>query len=219
MGIDKICEIFDNKLIGGLIGKEEGMFLYNLARNIRPTDGVIVEIGSAYGLSTVCLGLGSKDGYTIPIYSIDPHIPDLYTSDPEWLSTCNTSANGTPDEKYYTKQGTGHLEFYDNIKKFGVSNVVIPIQDYSEMAYKKGLGKEWNLPIGLLFIDGDHRYNYVKLDVKLWAKNVTSGGKILFHDYPFPGVCKTIDELITGNPRYHKFRGVGKDPIVNVTVK
>ena len=85
-------------------------------------------------------------------------------------------------------------------------------------ANKKG-DKEWNIPIGLLWIDGDHRYNYIKIDIELWAKHVISGGKIIFHDYPFPGIIKAIKEMILNNPRYYNFKGVGEAPIVNVTVK
>lgn len=224
MTIDKIHEIFDKKLVDGSIGKDEGLFLYNLARECRPNNGVIVEIGSANGLSTICLGLGSKDGHSVPVYSIDPHIPDMYTADSEWLETGDVTKSGIPDDKYYVGQGTGHLEYYDNIKKYGLEDIIVPIVNYSELAYKKGLkdekgnSKEWDLDIQLLWIDGDHRYNYVYMDIELWTKHVVSCGKILLHDYPFPGVFRSINELIIGNPRYTNFRGVGVDPIVNVTV-
>src|SRR5919197_3773748 len=51
---------------------EEGEALYELARVCRG-GGVIVEIGSWKGKSTVCLGLGSRAGNSVPIYAIDPH--------------------------------------------------------------------------------------------------------------------------------------------------
>lgn len=210
--INDIC-----KHVSGPISEKEVLFLYDLAKSCK--NGVIVELGAANGRSTVCLAKGSKAGYGIKIYSVDPHIPDLYTSDPEWLASCNISSNGTPNEKYYVGQGTGHLEFYDNIKKFDVDNIVIPIQDYSEMAYKKGLGKAWDLPIGLLFIDADHRYNYVKKDFELWSRWIASGGKVVMHDRQFPGVNRVINEMILNNSRYHKIRDIDRDPIFNCTVR
>jgi predicted O-methyltransferase YrrM len=210
--ISDIC-----KQVLGPISEKEVLFLYDSAKSIK--NGVIVELGAANGRSTVCLAKGSQAGYGVKIYSIDPHIPDLYTSDPEWLASCNTGADGTPDERYYVKQGTGHLEFYDNIKKFGVDNIVIPIQDYSEMAYKKGLGKEWDIPIGLLFIDADHRFNYVKKDFELWAKWVVRKGKVLMHDRQFPGVTRVINEMILNNSRYRKIKDIHDDPIFNCTVR
>jgi MMP 1-O-methyltransferase len=60
------------KDIPGWLTDEEGEALYELARSCRG-DGVIVEIGSWKGKSTVCLGLGSLAGASVPIYAIDPH--------------------------------------------------------------------------------------------------------------------------------------------------
>jgi MMP 1-O-methyltransferase len=58
--------------IPGWLTDEEGEALYELARSCTG-DGVIVEIGSWKGKSTVCLGLGSQAGCSVPIYAIDPH--------------------------------------------------------------------------------------------------------------------------------------------------
>src|SRR5689334_109736 len=60
------------KSIGGWLSKNEADFLYNQSKTI-PRDGVIVEIGSWKGRSTVCLGLGAKDGNGTRIVAIDPH--------------------------------------------------------------------------------------------------------------------------------------------------
>lgn len=208
-----IGELF--KVVGGPINEKEGLFLYEMAKQVK--NGVIVEIGSANGRSTVCLAKGSKAGYGVKIYAIDPHAGGMYTPDP---TSGDISSDGTPDIKYYIGQGKGHKTFLDNIKKFDVEDIVVPICDYSELAYKNfNNGKGWDKDIGLLFIDGDHRYNYVKIDIELWARWVVSGGKILFHDRPFIGVTKSLNEMIIGNSRYHNVRDVGTDPIVNVTVR
>jgi MMP 1-O-methyltransferase len=58
--------------IPGWLTDEEGEALYELARGCQGT-GVIVEIGSWKGKSTVCLGLGSQAGTSVPVYAIDPH--------------------------------------------------------------------------------------------------------------------------------------------------
>ena len=58
--------------IPGWLTDEEGEALYELARACRG-DGVIVEIGSWKGKSTVCLGLGSRAGRSVSVYAIDPH--------------------------------------------------------------------------------------------------------------------------------------------------
>jgi MMP 1-O-methyltransferase len=58
--------------IPGWLTDEEGEALYELARACRG-EGVIVEIGSWKGKSTVCLALGSRAGNSAPVYAIDPH--------------------------------------------------------------------------------------------------------------------------------------------------
>jgi len=58
--------------VPGWLTDEEGEALYHLARACTGK-GVIVEIGSWKGKSTVCLGLGSKEGASLPIYAVNPH--------------------------------------------------------------------------------------------------------------------------------------------------
>jgi MMP 1-O-methyltransferase len=58
--------------IPGWLTDEEGEALYELARSCNGS-GVIVEIGSWKGKSTVCLGLGSQAGNSAPVYAVDPH--------------------------------------------------------------------------------------------------------------------------------------------------
>jgi predicted O-methyltransferase YrrM len=58
--------------VPGWLTDEEGEALYELACACTGR-GVIVEIGSWKGKSTVCLGLGSRRGASLPIYAVDPH--------------------------------------------------------------------------------------------------------------------------------------------------
>lgn len=213
--IKLISELF--KAVDGPIIEKEGLFLYEMAKQVK--SGIIVEIGSAYGRSTICLAKGSKAGYGAKIYSIDPHAGGMYTPD---STSGDLASDGTPDIKYYTGQGKGHQTFCNNMKKLDVEDIVISICDYSELAYKNfdnGRGSHgWDKDIGLLWIDGDHRFNYVKMDIDLWAKHVISGGLIIFHDYGFSGVNRAISYMLE-NPRYYNFKGPGKSPIVTVNVR
>jgi MMP 1-O-methyltransferase len=58
--------------IEGWLTEREAALLYRLAQRCTGR-GVIVEIGSWQGKSTICLGLGSRSGHHTPIYAIDPH--------------------------------------------------------------------------------------------------------------------------------------------------
>ena len=58
--------------VPGWLTDEEGEALYDLAKQCTGR-GVIVEIGSWKGKSTICLGLGSRAGSSARIFAVDPH--------------------------------------------------------------------------------------------------------------------------------------------------
>ena len=53
-----------------------------------------------------------------------------------------------------------------------------------------------HVPIGLCFIDADHRYPKVLEDINIWTPLMASGGLLIGHDYcpEFPGVTKAVNE-------------------------
>ena len=200
-----IRKIFES--VPGMITEEEGLFLYDLAAKCK--NGAIVEIGSSSGRSTICLAKGSKSGGNMTVYAVDPHNGGGSTPDPTWWDTDN---DGTPAPKYYINQGKSLAQFKEKLFEHRVDDIVAPMVNYSELIYKKG----WVRPIELLFIDGEHRYNYVKMDVEMWSRHLISGGIILMHDSSSSGVRRVINELIVSNPR---FIYIKESPIFNVTVK
>lgn len=147
---------FANK-IEGWLSEKEGKLLYNLARNCKG-NGIIVEIGSWKGKSTIFLGNGSKNGKKINIYAIDSH-------------------TGSSEHKKRYGEIWTYKEFKKNIKDAKVNDLIIPIIKTSEEA-----AKTFNKPIELIFIDGAHEYKLVKLDFDLWFPKVINGGIIAFHD-------------------------------------
>lgn len=89
--------------VPGWLTDEEGEALFELARGCEGR-GVIVEIGSWKGKSTICLGLGSQAGNALPIYAIDPH----------------------------AKYRFG--DFKNNIDRAGISDLVRPVPSLSQAA-------------------------------------------------------------------------------------
>jgi len=84
------------------------------------------------------------------------------------------------------------------VARFG-SSKTIWIQEFSHQAVK-----EWNSPIDLLFIDGDHDLSAVHQDWNEWSRFVVPGGLALFHDarvfengWPTPdyGPVRAVNEL------------------------
>ena len=141
-------------IVPGMLTQDEVEYLYYLGQ-LNTGKGVIVEIGSWKGKSTICLALGSMAVGGEKIYAVDPHkalAEEGYTEDTE-------------------------AEFRKNIKAAGVETHVVPMVMTSEEA-----AKGWSQPIRLLWIDGDHRYEQVKQDFLLWEPNVIEGGIIGMHD-------------------------------------
>jgi predicted O-methyltransferase YrrM len=89
------------KDVPGWLSDEEGEALYELAQACTGK-GVIVEIGSWKGKSTICLGLGSRAGNGVRVFAIDPHA----------------------DYR--------HGEFKDNIERAGIADLVTPVQGLSQ---------------------------------------------------------------------------------------
>ena len=138
----------------GMLTAAEVDCLFKLGQ-FNQCEGVIVEIGSWKGKSTIALARGAAVTHGEKIFAVDPHKPlaeEGYTEDTE-------------------------AEFLDNIQKAGVADRVVPMTMTSQDA-----ARGWNKPIRLLWIDGDHRYEPTKLDFNLWEPHLVEGGIIAMHD-------------------------------------
>lgn len=150
---------------GGVL--REHIFLFEKAKeSTKP----IVEIGAYIGKSTFSLAEGSIRGNKQTVFSIDPHTP----------LNCADGFN-YPNTK---------RAFLENVSKSTGNHLIDPIYDFSNLAVK-----EWELPIGFLFIDGDHSYKSVKEDFKLWHSFVSYKGIVAFHDSSLESVAKFLKEM------------------------
>ena len=145
------------KNVNGFLSDKEGELLYNLAKNYKG-DGVIVEIGSWQGKSTIWLGHGSMCGRNKKIYAIDPHI-------------------GSAEHQENRKKVWTFDKFKKNIKNEKLDKLIIPIIKTSQEACKN-----FNRPVGIIFIDGAHDYKSAKLDFDIWFPKVIENGIMAFHD-------------------------------------
>ncbi len=165
----------NNKLAGlkGYLRDIEGEKLMELASFI-PKEQAIVEIGSYMGKSTCYLASGSNGSM---VYAID--LWDL----------------GDYKERY--KKPETFKTFKKQISDMDLTQKITVIKGNSiEIA------KTWDQPVGLLFIDANHEFEFVKADYEAWHNFVVPGGYIAFHDYKNPdypsvvGASKFIDEVI-----------------------
>ncbi len=138
---------------------DEAYLLYDLAEKSK---GDILEIGAYKGGSTIILAKGLKENYKV--YSIDMHIR-------------KKAFKLKLGKRYeYVPKDTSKI-FIKNLKRFKVTDKVIPIIKTSEEA---AIG--WNKPIDILWIDGNHEYDFVRKDFMLWEPYLKKNGIIAFHD-------------------------------------
>src|SRR6266700_5914019 len=143
--IDRQVETID-----GWLNPTEARLLFGLAKQCKGR-GVIVEIGSWKGRSTICLARGSRAGSSAKIHAIDPH-------------------TGSPQHHETMGQVWTFDEFKQNISAAGVDDLVVPHVDFSE-----SVAKVFHEPIELIFIDGLHEYDGVKADFESWFPKVQDG--------------------------------------------
>ena len=155
--------------IKGCVSKKEAVFLYNAAKNCK--GGVIVEIGSWRGKSTICLGFGSKNGHGAKVYAIDPH-------------------RGSPDQKGFGQENSYDV-FKKNIRNAGLEDIVEPIVSTSFEAVKT-----WDKPIGFIFVDANyHDYENTKKDFFQWSRHLVSGGIYALHN-----TVPSVSGILEGTP-------------------
>ncbi|MEM3578604.1 MAG: class I SAM-dependent methyltransferase [Candidatus Bathyarchaeia archaeon] len=68
------------------------------------------------------------------------------------------------------------------------------IEETSEKA-----SKELTDELDFVYIDGNHSYEFVKKDIKLYSSFVKPGGVIGGHDFAYPGVTRAVMEFVTAN--------------------
>jgi MMP 1-O-methyltransferase len=170
--------------IQGWLSPLEGELLYRLAKSCTGR-GVIVEIGSYKGKSTVWLAQGSQAGAGTPVYAIDPH-----SGSPEYREATSGVVPDTFDD------------FRRNIQSANVAGTVFPIVSTSAQA-----AGSFQKPVELLFIDGSHEYENVLKDFELWFPKLIDGGVIAMHDSVLsPGPARVAKDLIYRSNRFNAAR-------------
>jgi predicted O-methyltransferase YrrM len=164
----------------GLLTEREARFLI-LAATATPGRGVILEIGSFKGKSTVGLASVAAHYRLGPVVAVDPHTAPAST-DPS-----------------LGDQVSSFDDFGNTLAAAGLTAHVEVHRTFS-----RDLAAGWNRPIRLLWIDGDHTYGGAKEDLDLFAPHLIAGGIVAFHDvlHSFAGPIRVFVEEVLRSDRY-----------------
>ena len=164
----------------GYLTEREGRFLALVAA-CAPARGVILEIGSFKGKSTV--GLAAIAGHygLGPVVAVDPHTSPSVTD---------------PDLKGLTSSWD---DFQATLRRAGVAAHV-----EAHRAFSRDLARGWNRPIRFLWIDGDHTYAGTKEDIDLFGRHLVPGAVVAFHDvlHTFDGPVRVFVEDVLRSDRF-----------------
>ena len=176
---DDIYEDFGRCLLNEEFGWLMGS-MYNA-----PQNPVIVEIGSCRGTSTlaICKGLQAfkKGGQ---VFCIDP-----------WTGTRTDLEGWMWKKEIDMGPDAFYQEFEANMKKHDIFHMITPIKKKSNDAYSSFLDNS----IDFLFIDGDHEYDALTDDMRLWLPKVKKTGVFCGHDYNLPTVEKAVRDFAKTN--------------------
>ena len=197
---EKVGEKMEWQQVWELIKNQEGWTteeelheLFNAARQCDPR-GVIVEIGCYKGRSTLALAYGSKSGLGITVHTID-----IFTD----FASPPVRRTGKIDGQKF--KGDFLREAMKNIADHRMIDIVNIIQGLSEE-----VGKKWDKPISVLFIDGDHELESVRTDFNLFSPFVIKGGVIMLHDVGyFPGPYEVAKSAESDKLHFGNFKWLG----------
>ncbi len=184
----------ESRLHGRIAGAVRDILIRSLAlQSIRTEELTILEIGVLFGLNAAFLYQMNRPYYkNFHMVLIDP----LYGYYDESQLDPVTQV---PPSRYVLES---------NLDRTGIT--------VGERTILQGLSSEEQIIEGaakrlydMIFIDGDHSYEGVKLDFDIYHKMVKPSGYIIFDDYDrakWPGVVQFIDNDI---PNYTDIRHIG----------
>ena len=152
----------------GFMPEAEGLALHDagLAGGLV---GPLLEIGSYCGKSAVYLGAAAQARKTV-LFTIDHH-----------HGSEGNQAGWEHHDADVVDARTGRMDtlpfFRRTIEDAGLEEAVVAVVGDSPT-----VGRFWQTPVGLLFIDGGHAEDVAMADYEGWAELVAPGGILAIHD-------------------------------------
>ena len=167
--------------VEGWLTEAQARRLWDRARAVSPP-GVIVEIGSFRGRSSVVLARAAGQG--VAVIAIDPH--------------AGTDRGPNQIRGFEREAAADHEVFHANLERAGVGDRVRHVRAFSQDALGEVDGE-----IDVLYIDGAHRYGPAAADMRVWGARVRRGGVMVIHDtYSSVGVTLAVLRVLVPGPRF-----------------
>ena len=171
--------------VPGLTPHTQCRRLAGLAAEV-PAGQVIVEIGVYKGRTACWLAAGAQAGNGAHVYGVDP-----------WGMAGQDAYDNTPGKRRrYTNQANMGRAI-EAVRRCGLQGRVTLMQGFSTQV----AAHQWHeaQPIGLHYIDGDHREAAAYNDFTAWAVHMAADAVVCWDDYNperFPGVVAAVGRLL-----------------------
>jgi MMP 1-O-methyltransferase len=152
----------------GFLTEAEGLALYDTAWSAL-AHGVVVEIGTYCGKSTIYLGAAAlaRGGLVVTVdhhRGSEEHQPGWEYHDPALVDATAERIDTLPT-------------FRRTILEAGLEEVVVAVVGRSAT-----VASLWDRPLAMVFIDGGHTEEAVQTDYAAWTPHLPAGGLLAIHD-------------------------------------
>jgi predicted O-methyltransferase YrrM len=181
----------------GFMPSDEGLALYDaaVAALRRSPDGILGEIGTYCGKSTLYLAGAIREVGSGNVVTVDHHVgseenqPGWEWHDPSLVDPYTNRLDTLP---------TLRRTLFDA----WVEDIVVVVVGRSQT-----VGALWSTPLPFLFLDGGHTEGQAQADYEAWGRHVAPGGLMVIHDV-------FADPSEGGQAPYHVWERALKDGFV-----
>lgn len=183
LDIDGWCDGFEQAMFDQIIDRYDNC--------------LFAELGSFKGKSAVYMARRIKEkGKNIKLVCID-----LWPAPHELERTLKVGAGQGAESDKINERGESLMqEFVDNINKYDVADIIMPVRTYSELAADYFPDNYFSF----VYVDAGHEYDHVIRDIQAWLPKVEVGGVLGGHDYGGE-VKRAVDEQLNNRAvQFHK---------------
>lgn len=160
--------------VRGFMPPDEGLALHEAGLSVPDGGAPMLEIGSYCGKSAIYLGAAAAVRHTV-LFALDHH-RGSEENQPGWEW----------HEPDLVDPAVGRIDtlptFRRTVHDAGLEDAVVALVGDSPT-----VGRHWQIPLALLFIDGGHGHDPAHRDYETWTPWVADGGLLVIHDvFPDP---------------------------------
>ncbi len=166
---------------------------------VRPK--LIVEVGTWKGASAVHMAKLCRDlGLKTEIVCVDTWLGN-------WQAWSRDAGGIGSREDLKIVNGLPRLyyQFMSNVIDTGFTNTITPLPLTGVAGAK--LFEHFKLTPDIIYVDGDHEYESVLFDLRLWIKRLAPTGVLIGDDYNWPTVKRAVDEVVASSKLAFKLAG------------